>query len=141
MSTVTVLNGNSSTVGGAALFTATTNSRLLINFIKAKSPGTDDEITMRWGNSVNYNQVSSVDVNSIGRQLAQVYISNNDTWFDFFGYGYFPSNRLTRGFHACQHDNSGMTTTMAYPLELYLKSGEIFDLTCDQYSIVVITEI
>jgi hypothetical protein len=33
-----------------------------------------------------------------------------------------------------------MTTTMAYPLEIYLKSGEIFDMTCGAYSVMAVTE-
>ena len=132
MANVTILNGTSSTVGGAALFTATENSRILINFIKESS----STITMRWGNSVNYNQVSSPDMSSIGRSLAQIYISNNDSNGDFNDY---PAKRYTRGFHGAS-DNGGMRTTMAYPLELFLKSGEIFDLTCGAYSVSVITE-
>lgn len=132
MANVTVLNGTSSTVGGAALFTATTNTRLLINFIKASS----STITIRWGHSVNYNQVSSPDMNCIGRDLAQMYISNNDAAGVYTEY---PSKRLTKGLHAAS-DTGGMTTTMAYPLEIYLKSGEIFDLTCGAYSIMVVTE-
>lgn len=132
MANVTVLNGTSSAVGGAALFTATQNSRILINFVKAST----STITMRWGHSVNYNQVSSDDLASIGRSLAQIYISNNDT-AGF--YGDYPSKRITRGFHGAS-DAGGMTTTMTYPLELFLKSGEIFDLTCGAYSISVITE-
>jgi len=131
MANVTILNGTSSTVGGAALFTAAENSRILINFIKASS----STITIRWGNSVNYNQVSSPDMNCIGKDLAQMYISNNDV---AGSYDEYPSKRLTKGFHGAS-DIGGMTTTMAYPLELFLKSGEIFDLTCAAYSIMVVT--
>ena len=132
MANVTVLNGTSSTVGGAALFTASGNCRLLVNFIKASS----STITMRWGHSVNYNQVTSPDMNCIGRELAQVYISDNDTNGDFKDW---PAKRITNGFQAAS-DAAGMTTTMAYPLQIYLKSGEIFDLTCGAYSLSVITE-
>ena len=134
MANVTILNGTSSTVGGAALFTATENCRLLISFIHSAS----STITMRWGNSVNYNQVSSSDVHAIGRKLGQIYISNNETNF-FFTVPLYGGYRFTKGFLA-ESDYAGLTTTMAYPLELYLKSGEIFDLTCDVYSISVITE-
>lgn len=132
---VTVLNGTSSTVGGAALFTATTNSRLLVNFIHSDGAST---ITMRWGHSVNYNQVSSSDVHALGRKLSQIYISDNDT-NSIDGFLVHGGYRFTKGFLA-EGDAGGMTTTMAYPLELYLKSGEIFDLTCAAYSIMVITE-
>jgi hypothetical protein len=135
MANVTVLNGNSSTVGGAALFTASTNTRLLINYIKDSS----STITMRWGNSVNYNQVTSSDMKSIGRELSALYMSNDDCNFYFPFFGWIKAHRLTRGFHGAS-DIGGMTTTMAYPLELFLKSGEIFDLTCGAYSISVITE-
>jgi hypothetical protein len=132
MANVTILNGTSSTVGGAALYTATTNCRIILNFVHATSAG--DEITMRWGNSVNYNQVSSTDVHALGRRLAHIYVSNDDTRSD-----YFCSRRFTKGLLPGS-DIVGMTTTMAYPLELYLKSGEIFDLTCDAYSIMIVTE-
>ena len=135
MANVTVLNGNSSTVGGASLFTASSNTRLLIAFIHSTGSST---ITMRWGHSVNYNQVTSSDVHAIGSKLAQIRISNDDAnsagWGSAWG-GY----RLTKGFLS-EYTVAGMTTTMAYPLQIYLKSGEIFDLTCGAYSISVITE-
>jgi len=131
MANVTILNGQSSTVGGSALFTASSNTRLLISFAKASS-GT---LTLRWGNSVNYNQVSSVDMNSIGRNLARVYISDADT----AGSGAYESYRVTKGFHGAD-SYAGLSTTMAYPLEIYLKSGEIFDMTCGIYSVMAVSE-
>jgi len=134
MANVTILNGQSSTVGGSALFTATTNTRLLIDFAKASS-GT---LTLRWGNSVNYNQVSSVDMSGIGRGLSRVYITNDDSNQVFLG-GNYESYRVTRGFHGAD-SYAGLSTTMAYPLEIYLKSGEIFDMTCGIYSVMAITE-
>jgi hypothetical protein len=133
MANVTILNGQSSTVGSTSLFTASADTRILINFAKASS-GT---LTVRWGNSVNYNQVSSVDMNSIGRNLARVYISDNDTVSGTFES--YRSYRTTRGFHGA-NSYAGLSTTMAYPLEIYLKSGEIFDMTCANYSVMVITE-
>jgi hypothetical protein len=134
MANVTILNGQSSTVGGAALFTATTNTRILIDFAKASS-GT---LTVRWGNSVNYNQVSSSDMGGIGRYLARVYMSNNDTYSIFTG-ATFGSYRFSRAFHGA-NSYAGLSTTMAYPLEIYLQSGEIFDMTCANYSVMAITE-
>ena len=130
MANVTILNGTSSTVGGAAIFTAAANTRLLINFVRSSG----STITIRWGNSVNYNQVTSSDMQTIGRSLAMVYISKADTRSS-----YYRSYRLTSGFHAAS-DAAGMTTTMAYPLEIYLKSGEIFDMTCGAYSVMAVTE-